>query len=86
MTPEPAFTLGIEEEYLLVDRASRDLVTDPPAGLLHDALHVVTSVNTGAIAKASKAETATVRTRDGAIAKAIRAARIEALREWKRSS
>ena len=34
MTPEPAFTLGIEEEYLLVDRASRDLVTDPPAGLL----------------------------------------------------
>jgi len=34
MTPEPAFTLGIEEEYLLVDRTSRDLVTDPPAGLL----------------------------------------------------
>ena len=66
-----------------IPRASRAY---PPAGLLHDALHVVTSVNTGAIAKASKAETATVRTRDGAIAKAIRAARIEALREWKRSS
>ncbi|HVJ52101.1 MAG TPA: carboxylate-amine ligase [Aliidongia sp.] len=32
--PEPAFTLGIEEEYLLVDRASRDLVLDPPAALL----------------------------------------------------
>jgi len=41
------------------------------------------SVNTGAIAKASKAGRATVRTRDGGIAKAIRAARIEALREWK---
>ncbi len=27
----PALTLGIEEEYLLVDPDSRDLVTDPPA-------------------------------------------------------
>ncbi|PCJ95790.1 MAG: carboxylate-amine ligase [Hyphomicrobiales bacterium] len=27
---EPNFTLGIEEEYLLVDLASRDLVVDPP--------------------------------------------------------
>ncbi|MEA2754530.1 MAG: glutamate---cysteine ligase / carboxylate-amine ligase [Aliidongia sp.] len=34
MTAEPAFTLGIEEEYLLVDRASRELVLDPPAELL----------------------------------------------------
>jgi hypothetical protein len=42
------------------------------------------SVHAGAIAKASKAPTATMRTRDGAIAKAIRAARIEALREWRR--
>jgi carboxylate-amine ligase len=32
--PEPAFTLGIEEEYLLVDLATRDLVADPPAELL----------------------------------------------------
>jgi glutamate---cysteine ligase / carboxylate-amine ligase len=31
---EPAFTLGIEEEYLLVDLATRDLVLDPPAELL----------------------------------------------------
>jgi len=31
---EPAFSLGIEEEYLLVDLATRDLVSDPPAGLL----------------------------------------------------
>src|ERR1044072_7332833 len=31
---EPAFTLGLEEEYLLVDLATRDLVADPPAELL----------------------------------------------------
>jgi glutamate---cysteine ligase / carboxylate-amine ligase len=29
----PAFTIGVEEEYLLVDRASRDLVVDPPQEL-----------------------------------------------------
>lgn len=27
---EPSFTLGIEEEYLLVDKETRDLATDPP--------------------------------------------------------
>jgi glutamate---cysteine ligase / carboxylate-amine ligase len=26
----PAFTIGIEEEYLVVDRETRDLVKDPP--------------------------------------------------------
>jgi len=31
---EPAFSLGLEEEYLLVDLATRDLVIDPPAELL----------------------------------------------------
>ena len=31
---EPAFSLGIEEEYLLVDLATRDLVSDPPGELL----------------------------------------------------
>lgn len=31
---EPAFTLGIEEEYLLVDRLTRDLVSEPPKDLL----------------------------------------------------
>jgi carboxylate-amine ligase len=34
MLAEPSFTLGIEEEYLLVDKATRDLVEDPPAELL----------------------------------------------------
>ncbi len=32
--PEPSFTIGIEEEYLLVDKSSRDLVAAAPAGLL----------------------------------------------------
>ncbi len=30
----PAFTVGIEEEYLLVDRETRDLASDPPASLM----------------------------------------------------
>ncbi len=31
---EPSFSIGIEEEYLLVDRSTRDLVSDPPAAML----------------------------------------------------
>jgi carboxylate-amine ligase len=31
---EPEFTLGIEEEYFLVDRATRDVVDDPPSAML----------------------------------------------------
>ena len=31
---EPSFTLGLEEEYLLVDLATLDLVSDPPPELL----------------------------------------------------
>jgi carboxylate-amine ligase len=27
---EPSFTIGVEEEYLLVDQQTRDLVNDPP--------------------------------------------------------
>ncbi len=34
MQTEPSFTVGIEEEYLVVDRESRDLVAEPPAALL----------------------------------------------------
>ena len=55
--------------------------TYPAARRLRDALRIALSVRAGAIAKAP---TAATRTRDGAIAKAIRAARIEALREWRR--
>ncbi len=33
---EPALTLGVEEEYLLVDIESRDLVADPPRALMDD--------------------------------------------------
>lgn len=31
---DPSFSLGIEEEYLLVDKETRDLATDPPQELL----------------------------------------------------
>lgn len=34
MTAEPSFTIGIEEEYLLVDRVTRDLAADPPPELM----------------------------------------------------
>ena len=33
---EPSFTIGIEEEYLLVDKETRDLVVDTPEGLMAD--------------------------------------------------
>lgn len=35
--PEPSFTIGIEEEYLLVDKETRDLAQEPPAALLSEA-------------------------------------------------
>src|SRR5262249_61964789 len=34
VTSEPEFTIGIEEEYFLVDRATRDVVSDPPPEML----------------------------------------------------
>jgi len=33
---EPSFTLGVEEEYLLVDLETRDLCADPPESLMTD--------------------------------------------------
>ena len=33
---EPQFTLGIEEEYLLVDAATMELVSDPPSSILDE--------------------------------------------------
>ncbi len=33
-TSEPAFTIGIEEEYLLVDLETRDVCPDPPGALM----------------------------------------------------
>ena len=35
---EPAFTLGVEEEYLLVDPHSKDLVSDPPNALMKECI------------------------------------------------
>lgn len=34
---EPTFTIGVEEEYLLVDKETRALVIDPPATLMAEA-------------------------------------------------
>ena len=33
---EPSFTIGVEEEYLLVDRRSRNLVSEPPNALIEE--------------------------------------------------
>jgi carboxylate-amine ligase len=33
---EPSFTIGIEEEYLLVDRETRDLAVDPPKSFMSE--------------------------------------------------
>ena len=35
---EPAWTIGIEEEYLLVDRETRELIRDQPPGLMEEAV------------------------------------------------
>ncbi len=40
---DPSFTIGIEEEYLLVDRKTRDLVREIPAALFDDAKKVLSS-------------------------------------------
>ena len=37
MGSEPTFTIGVEEEYLLVDKETRALVIDPPATLMAEA-------------------------------------------------
>lgn len=42
MTAEPEFTIGIEEEYHLVDRASRDLASAPPASMLTECQGLLT--------------------------------------------
>jgi len=34
---EPSFTIGVEEEYLLVDKETRALVVDPPKTLMSEA-------------------------------------------------
>lgn len=33
---DPPFTIGIEEEYLLVDRRTRDIAPDPPAAMIEE--------------------------------------------------
>jgi len=46
---EPEFTLGVEEEYLLVDPKTRDLVAEPPDQLLRDCEQAV-SADIGSVA------------------------------------
>jgi len=43
ITKDPSFTLGIEEEYLLVDKTSRDLVREVPEGLMDECTEVLSS-------------------------------------------
>ena len=38
---EPEFTIGVEEEYLLVDRESRALIIDPPRSLIGECEELV---------------------------------------------
>ncbi len=40
MSNTPSFTIGIEEEYLLVDRETLDVVAEPPAALLERGAHL----------------------------------------------
>ncbi len=35
-TAEPKFTIGVEEEYLLVDKETRSLIVDPPQSLMSE--------------------------------------------------
>ena len=42
-TKDPSFTLGIEEEYLLVSKTSRDLVREAPDGLMEECTEVLSS-------------------------------------------
>lgn len=41
---EPSFTVGVEEEYLLVDKETRDLVTDMPESMIEDCEHEMEAV------------------------------------------
>ncbi len=45
--PRPEFTIGIEEEYLLVDPLTRDLVRDPPEALIAKVAEVIGSGQVG---------------------------------------
>lgn len=36
VTADPPFTIGIEEEYLLVDRGTRDIACEPPAKMIEE--------------------------------------------------
>jgi len=41
---EPAWTIGIEEEYLLVDKQTMELVNDPPPTIMEECKRLTTRV------------------------------------------
>ena len=42
---EPAWTIGIEEEYLLVDKQTMELVNDPPPSIMEECKRLTTRVS-----------------------------------------
>ncbi len=52
MLERPAFTIGIEEEYLVVDRETRDLIKSPPPEMWNSINDVVGSAATHEFLKA----------------------------------
>ena len=80
--PERLSTLLAASEAIAcsVPRAS---ATYAPAEKLREALRVVTNVDAGAIARATRAASGRRVHHDDAIATAVRAARVDALRKWK---
>ena len=69
MMERPAFTIGVEEEYLVVDRETRDLIKSPPPEMwnainevvgeaaTHEFLKAQIEIRTGVCAKISEART-----------------------------
>ena len=47
MADEPAWSMGVEEEYLLVDHESGELITEQPTGILEK----VTELHHGLVAR-----------------------------------
>jgi tRNA nucleotidyltransferase (CCA-adding enzyme) len=82
--PERLETLLASSEAIArsVSRATKSY---EPADTMREALRVVSRVDAGAIARNVKADRGQRVGRDGGIARAVRAARIAALRQWKRT-
>jgi tRNA nucleotidyltransferase (CCA-adding enzyme) len=80
--PERLSTLLAASEAIARSR-SRSTRSYAPKKMLREALDVVSSIDVGAVARASRAKADAKGRRDSAIAHAVRAARVAALGEWK---